>query len=65
MKTFEQIKDEGNICNYAKVEIKRIKMLAGEIYDRNQKIYFTLGDNEDGWEHVAIHVGNGKKTPSW
>lgn len=65
MKTFEQIKDEGNICNYAEVEIDGIKMLAGEIYDRTQKIYFTLGDNEDGWEHVAIHVGNGRKTPSW
>ena len=65
MKTLDEIKADRIAFGMRSAEINGIKMLCGMIYDRNQKIYFTLGDDEDGWEHVAIHVGDGRKAPSW
>ena len=65
MKTIEEIREECNVYGMQECEVCGIKMLAGMIYDRNEKIYFTAGANEDGWEHVAVHVGNGRRTPSW
>ena len=65
MKTLDEIREEGNVYGTMVTECCGIKMLAGMIYDRHEKIYFTLGTNEEGWEHVAVHVGNGRRTPSW
>ena len=65
MKTLEEIKAAGKIYNVRTVRYNGMEMIGGEIFDRDQRIYFTLGQNEDGWEHVAVHVGNGHRTPSW
>ena len=61
----EEITAEGKIFNVQKIAYGGIEMLAGEIFDRGQRIYFTLGSEEEGWEHVAVHVGNGRRCPSW
>ncbi len=65
MKSLEELRESGAIYNTKRCNFDGIEMLTGEIFDRNQRIYFTLGTNEDGWEHVAVHVGNGHRTPSW
>jgi len=65
MKTLEEIKASGAVFNLMNAAVMGIPMLCGQIYDRNLQIFFTLGFDEEGWEHAAIHVGNGRKTPSW
>ncbi len=65
MKTLEEIKASGAVFNLMDASVIGIQMLCGQIYDRNLQIFFTLGFDEEGWEHAAIHVGNGRKTPSW
>lgn len=65
MKTLEEIKASGDVFNLMNTEVMGIQMIAGQIYDRETQIFFTLGFDEDGWEHAAIHVGRGRKTPSW
>lgn len=65
MKTLEEIKVSGAVFNLMDAFVMGIQMLCGQIYDRNLQIFFTLGFDEEGWEHAAIHVGNGRKTPSW
>ena len=65
MKSIEEIKASGQVAGLIPTEVMGLKMLAGQLYDRNEQIWFTLSDNEDGWEHVAVHVGRGRKAPTW
>ena len=65
MRTIKEIIESGKIYDYSSVELHGVQVLGGKIYDRKEKITFTLGVNEGGWEHVAISVGSGRKIPSW
>lgn len=65
MRSLKEIKDSGKIFNLQELCGNDMPILAGEIFDRKERICFTLGQNENGWEHVAISIGNGRKTPSW
>lgn len=65
MKTIEEILNSGAVMNAKVMPVNGITVLAGQIYDRKQRINFTLGTNEDGWEHVAISVGGGRRIPTW
>lgn len=65
MREMSEILAAGKIYNTRAVTFDGIQMLAGEVFDRNQRIYFTAGTDEEGWEHVAVHVGNGHRCPTW
>lgn len=65
MKTNQEIIDSGKVCNFSQMEVNGISIMCGEIYDRKEKIHFTAGRDEDGWEHVATSIGTGRKIPSW
>lgn len=65
MRTLEEIRASGKVYGMMPVEVGSVGMLAGHIYDRDMKINFTLAFDEDGWEHVAISIGSGRRTPSW
>lgn len=65
MRTDREIIDSGKIYNFGRTECNGVKMMFGSIYDRKETICFTMGRDENGWEHVAISIGSGRKIPSW
>lgn len=65
MRSVTEIKKSGKVLTMLPTSLFGIEMYAGQVYDRNENIFFTMGVCENGWEHVAVHVGRGKKLPTW